>query len=107
MASTPFINEGSTPNQFSRDVQISRKEFLKQLPAAIGNRQHEISGNRVVVKDGAKHVHITLIDEGAGDLGSLDLPMKKIEFDFRGHSQQEIEAFMKEYDEHTLRFGGM
>lgn len=107
MSSTPFINEGSTPNRFSRDVQISRKEFLKQLPDAIGNREHEISGNRVIVKDGANRVHITLIDEGDQNLGSLELPMKRVEFDFKGHSQEEIEAFMKEYDEHTLRFGGM
>jgi hypothetical protein len=93
---------------FNREVQISRDEFIHQLPDAIGNLNYEISNNEITVKDdNDKRVYINLADEGVEKLGSLDLPMKQITFRFEGYSEHEVEEFMNHYDEHTMRFGGM
>ena len=91
----------------NREVQISRKEFIHQLPDALENRPYEIDGNHIRVRDGDKSIHIRLIDEGPDQQGSLLLPMKEVQFEFDGHTQAEAEAFMDHYDQHTLRFGGM
>ena len=80
---------------------------MRQLPDALGNRDYSVEDNTVVVTDDNGEIIITLIDEGKEQLGSLDLPMKEIRFEFRGQSEEDIEHFMKHYDEHTLRFGGM
>lgn len=104
---SPFVRDGQAESRFDREVNISRKEFLRQLPDAIGNREFDVEGNQVVVRDGDKCVRITVMDEGTEEMGALDTPMKDISFAFDGYSEQEIEAFMDNYDEHTLRFGGM
>lgn len=104
---SPFIRDGQAAPTFDREVNISRQDFMRQLPDAIGNREFDVEGNHVIVKDGDKRVRITLADEGIEEMGALDMPMKEISFVFDGYSEPEIEAFMDNYDEHTLRFGGM
>jgi hypothetical protein len=92
--------------KFSREMQLKREEFLRELPKAIGYLEHQVSGNRVTVKDGDRRVEIALTDEGERHLGSLDLPMERIDFEFIGYTQEEIDAFMERFDQHTLRAGG-
>ncbi len=104
---SPFIRDGQAEPRFDREVNISRKEFLRQLPDAIGNREFDIEGNQIIVRDGDKRVRITVMDEGTEKMGALDVPMKEISFAFDGYSEQEIESFMENYDEQTLRVGGM
>jgi len=105
---SPFIRDGQEgESRFDREVNITRKEFLRQLPDAIGNLKFDVEGNQVIVKDGDKRVCITVKDEGTGSMGALDTPMKAISFAFDGYSEEEIEAFMDNYDENTMRFGGM
>ncbi len=104
---SPFIRDGQAESRFDRECNITRKEFMRQLPEAIGNRKFEVDGNRILVKDGDKRVLITVRDEGAEKMGALDVTMKQVSFSFEGYSEPEIEAFMKNYDEKTLRVGGM
>jgi hypothetical protein len=92
--------------KFSREMQLKREEFLRELPKAVGNLEHQVLGNKVTVKDGDRRVEIALTDEGERHLGSLDLPMERIDFEFIGYTQEEIDAFMERFDQHTLREGG-
>jgi hypothetical protein len=87
-------------------MQLQREEFLRELPRAVGNLEHQVAGNKVTVKDGDRRVEITLTDEGERHLGSLNLPMERIDFEFIGYTQEEIDAFMERFDQHTLREGG-
>ena len=66
-----------------------------------------ISDDQVVIPDGDNRVTITLIEEEVKHLGSLDLPMQQVAFEFAGYSEQEMEQFMKTFDERTLRAGGL
>ena len=92
--------------KFSREMQLKREVFLRELPQAIGYLEHEISDNKVTVKDGDRRVEIALTDEGERHLGSLDLPMERIDFEFIGYTQKEVDAFMERFDQQTLREGG-
>lgn len=93
--------------KFSREMQLNRDDFLRELPAAVDQRAHEVVGNKVIVKDGDRRVEITLYDEGVRDMGSLHLPMEQVQFEFIGYSQEEVNAFMKRFDYHMLRMGGI
>jgi hypothetical protein len=93
-------------SHFTREVQIERQLFLSQLPEAVGNREYEVSGNLVTVKDGSRRVRIELVSKGTEKKGALKLPMKEVHFDFQGFSQAEIDEFMNHYDLATRRPGG-
>ncbi len=91
---------------FSREMQLTHSEFLRELPAALGNRTYEIIGNRVIVHDGQREIFITIRDEPIRHLGSLNLPMEEITFKFVDYTQEEAEAVLKEFDRHFMRSGG-
>ena len=91
---------------FSRRVQLTREEFLRQLPDAIGPLAHRSDGDDIVIDDGGKLIRIKLSDLGIEELGSLDLPVQKVDFSFENMSHFEVEDFMKRWDEHKLRMGG-
>lgn len=88
-------------------VQLTRDEFIRQLPDALGDMTYEDFGDRVVVSGGrGKKILISIKDLGIEEKGSLELPMQLVSFDFQGMLDDEIEAFMKHWEEHKLRMGG-
>ena len=89
----------------SREMQLGRQEFLRELPKAIGNLSYEVFDDRVTVRDEGRRLEITMTDEGTRDVGSLHLPMERIDFDFIGYTKEEVESFMVRFDKHTLRLG--
>lgn len=89
-----------------RKVQITRDEFLRQLPSAIEGRPFDVDGNTITVRDGDKRIEINIESLGTKELGQLDLPMKEIRFQFQGYSESEMETFLENYDAHKLRGAG-
>lgn len=92
--------------KFTREAQIERDVFLSQIPQAVGDREYQISGDVVTVKDGSRHVRIELVSEGKAKKGAMKLPMKEIRFEFDGFSQDEVDEFMQHYGVATQRGGG-
>jgi hypothetical protein len=89
----------------SREMQMDRQEFLRELPKAMGDLSYEVVGNKVIAGSRERRIEITMTDEGVRKLGSLNLPMEQIDLDFVGYAQEEIEAFMADFDRHTMRLG--
>jgi len=90
----------------SREMQLTRDEFLRELPQTIDQQTYRVSGNKITIQDGSRQVEITLSDEGTRDMGSLHLPMERVEFEFTGYSQEEVETFLERFDQGTQRVGG-
>ena len=88
------------------EMQTTLAEYIRELPAAIGDCDFDVTGNRVTVRDGDKKVLIDLVYEGNRHLGSLDLPMTRADFDFIGYADDEASTFMKRFDLHHQRLGG-
>lgn len=88
------------------ETQCTHAEFFRNLPIAISNRPFEVIGNRVVVYDKDRQIDITVSDEPIKKLGSLELPMEKIVFEFSGYSDGEADNFMETYRKHAMRCGG-
>jgi len=88
------------------ETQCTHAEFFRNLPSATNNRPFEVIENRVVVYDDDGTVKITLTDEPIRKLGSLELPMEKVTFEFDGFSTDSADEFMETYRKHNLRCGG-
>lgn len=92
--------------QFSGEMQWRREEVLQESPRAVQHLPHNVEGERIIVEDGDPPVEIEAIKKGKRELGSLELPLMDINFTFRNYSQEDMEAFMERFDQHTFRFGG-
>lgn len=88
------------------ETQCSHAEFMQSLPLACGQRPYEIVDNQVTVYDKDRQIRITVHDEPIRHLGSLSLPMEKVEFSLQGYSEEEADEFMETYRQHTFRAGG-
>jgi hypothetical protein len=91
--------------RLSVDMSISREEFLRMLPAAVGphvlQQDGEISGNA-----GQRHWTIRLVPLADHRLGSVVLPRHRIELSFEGYAEVEIAAFMARFHRGFQRGGG-
>ena len=90
----------------SRTMQLTRDEFLRELPQTIDQQAYRVNGNKITIQDDSRQVEITLSDEGTRDVGSLELPMERVAFEFTGYSQEEVDTFLERFDQRTQRIGG-
>jgi hypothetical protein len=88
------------------EMQCTHAEFLRELPAACGNRPYEIIGNEVIVYDGGREIRFQIRDEPIRHLGSLALPMEAITVTFVDFNNDEAERFMSEFRKGIQREGG-
>ena len=88
------------------EVQATEAELKELLSSAFEDRPYEVQGNEIRL-GGDKPVHITLHDQPDRELGSLELPMEKVRFEFPDQSEEEADAFMETYRTHAMRPGGM
>jgi hypothetical protein len=90
----------------SQEVQWSLKEGLRELTLALGHLNYEVTGNQIVVRDHGRRLVIDLVYEGERHLGSLDLPMTEINYEFIGYTKPEMDAFMEHLNLYVMRMGG-
>jgi len=91
----------------SHEMEGSLKECLRELSTALGNKDYHVQGDQITVHEGGgKELVISLVYEGDRKLGSLDLPMTQVNYEFNGYSDGEAKAFMTHISEHMLRAGG-
>lgn len=90
----------------THEVQTTVGAYLKELPGALGAMDYEVRGNRVIAHSADGTVIINLTYEGERHLGSLDLPMTRVEVVCVGFSDAQAEAFLKNYDDQMMRMGG-
>lgn len=90
----------------SQKIEGNLGECLRELSNALGRYDYELKGNQIVVHDRGHRVIIDLVYEGDRQLGSLDLPMTRLDYTFEGHSQEEMNEFMSHLSQHMMRTGG-
>jgi len=89
----------------SHEVEGTLKECLRELVSALGDRDFEVKGDEVIVHDGDKRFVIALTYEGDRRLGSLDLPMTRVDYSCSGCSEAEGKAFHEYISRHIMREG--
>ena len=91
---------------YKLEMQCTHAEFLRELPAACGNRPYEIIGNKVIVYDRDREIRLQIHDEPIRHLGSLALPMEAITVTFVNFNNEDAERFMSEFRKGIQREGG-
>lgn len=88
------------------EVQTTVEAYLREIPSALGHMDYDVRDNRVVAHSEDGTVIIKLHYEGERKLGSLDLPMTKVEIACVGFTDEKATAFLKHYDKAMFRSGG-
>lgn len=90
----------------SHEMEGTLKECLTAIAHALGGHDYEVTGDQVVVRDAGRRLVIHLVYEGDRKLGSLELPMVRVDYDFVGYTAEEADDFMKHLSQHLMRIGG-
>lgn len=89
----------------THEMEGSADECRRKLTQVLGHYECETVDDRIVVRDGSKHVTIDLASEPHRNLGSLDLPMTRVEFAFDGFTDAEVDQFMLQLESHMAPGG--
>lgn len=86
-----------------RDMTISEGDFLRLLPDALGISADSATGNEITVPG-----KLTLRWSCLGErrLGSLALPVLRVELRFLGYAQHEADQALARFDLQYQRGGG-
>lgn len=85
---------------------LTHAEFFRELPAAIGYRDHVAEAGRVSVDLERGSLVISLGSEQTRNIAALRLPYTVVGFVFEGVEESERETFMQRFDLCFRRGGG-
>ena len=86
------------------EMSITREEFLRLLPAAVG--PFEVNGNTIMGRGTACGWLIRLTPLPGRRVGSLAVPRHRVDLVLEGCAGSEAEAFMERFHRAFLRGGG-
>ncbi|WP_257309659.1 hypothetical protein [Geothrix fuzhouensis] len=90
----------------SLEMTLSREEFLRLLPGAVGLAEATGDGGGFRGRDGSGRWTIRLSPLADLRLGSVVLPRHRIDIQLEGYSKGEVEAFMARFHRGFQRGGG-
>lgn len=85
---------------------LSHAEFLRSLPAAIGDMDCRVEGPNIQISESERRVEIQLGPERHRRLGSLVLHQTRVSLRFEGFSEEERARFLRRFDLAYQRGGG-
>ncbi|GLH71806.1 hypothetical protein GETHLI_03080 [Geothrix limicola] len=86
-------------------MSLSRAEFLRLLPGAVGSVPIEEAGT-FGASDGRRCWTLRLCPLADQHVGSVNLPRHRVELRLEGYSDEEAAAFMVRFHRGFLRGGG-
>lgn len=87
-------------------MSISREEFLRLLPGAVGSVMAAREDGTFRGTDGPRSWSLRLVPLGHLSLGSMKLARHRIELQLKGYSEVEAEAFLARFQRGFQRGGG-
>ncbi len=91
---------------FEREMTITHRDFLRLLPKALNGLGYQQDGNRILVQDGQRSIHIKLSEESIRKLASLSLPMTLVYIELQGFSKSAADRFIVRFDLAYHKGGG-
>jgi len=88
------------------EMTITRADFLRLLPAAVGHQPFSVAGERIVHRDDSRSWTIRLAALPDLRLGLVRLERQRVTLAFEGYGEAEIDAFMRRFELHFRRGGG-
>ncbi len=93
---------------FSRSLEmtLTRADFLRLLPGAVGRVPVQEAGDTYLGGEGDRTWSLRLVPLEDQRLGSVSLPRHRVELHLEGYSQPEVEAFLSRFLRGFQRGGG-
>ncbi len=85
---------------------ISRGEFFRTLPDALGTTAFATSGDQITVDTPGRRLEIHFREETPLRIASLTLPSATVELRFEGYGVAEIVASLQRFELYFRRGGG-
>lgn len=89
-----------------REMSITHDEFFRILPGALKKRNYEIVNNTVFVDLNSGKLKISLSSQNQRNIGSLQIPVTQVIFEFADCSEKCRIAFFEDFDLAYQRGGG-
>lgn len=90
----------------SFDMTVTRAEFLRLLPAAVGGSTFVEEPDGFVRRERDRCWRIGFAELPELRIGLVRLMRHRVEFEFEGYAVDEIEAFMARFELYFRRGGG-
>jgi hypothetical protein len=88
----------------SLEMSLSREEFFRLLPAAVGS--FGVDGDTIGPSDGSRRWLIQLVSLADHRVGSVAVPRHRVDIVLEGCSEAEGEVFMDRFHRAFMRGGG-
>lgn len=88
------------------DMTTTRADFRRLLPAAVNHVPFVEEDGAFVHRDGERGWRIALASLPKLEIGLIRLERHRVDFEFAGHSEKEIEDFMARFETYFRRGGG-
>lgn len=89
-----------------KEMAVTRDEFLRTLPRALGTDAYAVDGSRVVLEDAGRRLEITLTERPVRRIAGLALPVTGVRLAFAGYGAAEAERALARFERHFQRGGG-
>jgi len=89
-----------------QEMSLSRGEFLRSLPAAVGGVAFELAATGARHHEGAKRWRIVLAPLPDLALGSVRLPRQRVEIHLAGYDAAATREFLDRFELYYRRAGG-
>jgi hypothetical protein len=89
-----------------RRMSISRNEFFRTLPDALGTNAFVAAGDGVKLESDGRRLEVLFREEAPLRIASLTLPSAVVELRFAGYGEPEIAAALQRFDLYFRRGGG-
>jgi len=104
---SPVASSDSVREQrLSLEMTISREDFLRLLPEAVGLVPRAGADGVFRHAEGARRWSLALLPLEPLRLGRLSLVRHRVELTFEGHAEAEVAAFMARFHRGFQRGGG-
>ena len=90
----------------SIEMTLTRAEFLRLLPAAVGGDAFVEEVDAFIYRDRNRYWRIGFSALPELRIGIIKLTRHRVEFEFEGYAEDEIDAFMARFELYFRRGGG-
>lgn len=89
-----------------QDMTISREEFLRCLPAAVGHVAFEVAGADIVHREQMRDWRISVVALPDLVLGMITLPRQHVQVHLTGYDAAATREFLDRFELYFRRAGG-
>ena len=88
------------------EMSITRDDFLRLLPAAVGHQPFSVEGERIEHRDAGRSWRIRLAPLPDLRVALVRLERHQVVLSLEGYSEEEAAAFMRRFELYFRRGGG-